>query len=46
MNFEMACEMAEAEGIKTKKVIVAMILLAQKFQKKKKEEVLRYDFCI
>ncbi len=36
MNFEMACEMAEAEGIKTKKVIVADDIASAKISEKEK----------
>ena len=40
MNFEMACEMAEAEGIKTKKVIVADdIASASKVEKDKRRGI-------
>lgn len=40
MNFEMACEMAEAEGIKTKKVIVADdIASASKAEKDKRRGI-------
>ena len=36
MNFEMACEMAEAKGIKTKKVIVADDIASAKISEKEK----------
>ena len=36
MNFEMACEMAEAEGIKTKKIIVADDIASAKISEKEK----------
>ena len=36
MNFEMACEMAQAEGIKTKKVIVADDIASAKISEKEK----------
>jgi len=40
MNFEMACEMAEAEGIKTKKIIVADdIASASKAEKSKRRGI-------